>query len=119
MTLARPGCGASLVRRSMTEIPSALSNSASATSYAVLYALWKAGADALDEVGLVCDPDFLLWTANVRLRLTCPELEFFDEPCKTSECREQRIARLRDILMVRHQELVDQKRAANGAWTLP
>jgi hypothetical protein len=103
----------------MTEIPSALSNSASATSYGVLYALWRAGADAFDDAGLVCDPDFLLWTAKVRLRLTCPELEFFDEPCKISEYREQRIARLRDILVVRHQELVDPKRVANGARTLP
>jgi hypothetical protein len=99
----------------MTELPHALSNSASATSYAALFALWKAGTDGC----LVCDPEFLMWTASVRLHLTCPELEFFDKACEISEYREQRIARLRDILMVRHAELVDQKRAANGVQTPP
>jgi hypothetical protein len=95
----------------MTELPHALSTSASVTSYAALYALWKAGTDGR----LICDPEFLMWTANVRLRLTCAELEFFDKHCEISEYREQRIARLRDILVVRHAELVDQKRAADGA----
>jgi hypothetical protein len=99
----------------MTELPHALSNSASLTSYAALFALWKAGTDGR----LVCDPEFLMWTANVRLHLTSPELEFFDKHCEISEYREQRIARLRDILMVRYAELVDQKRAANGVQTSP
>jgi hypothetical protein len=98
----------------MTELPHTLPNSPRATSYSALYALWKAGTHGR----FVCDPDFLIWAASVRLHLTPPELEFFDRPCQISEYRWQKIARLRDILMVRYEMFVEKKHVANVMRTL-